>query len=173
MAREVLQKMGVQLVPIQLPKDLPVWAMTMILNVEAATVFDHFTRQNVTEGLNRWPGAWRPAHFAPAVEYLRANRLRTMLMRQMAALFDKIDLYLDSGSDLGITNLTGHPTVVLPAQMEERAEKRQPRSITFTGRLFQETDLLAVAHAFQQESGVHLERPELMPAATADKESSE
>jgi Asp-tRNA(Asn)/Glu-tRNA(Gln) amidotransferase A subunit family amidase len=36
-----------------------------------------------------------------------------------------------------------------------------PGSLTFTGRLFDETTLLAVAHAYQQATGHHLKRPPL------------
>ncbi|MEO8497599.1 MAG: amidase, partial [Planctomycetota bacterium] len=79
----VLRELGVQLVPIRLPETLPVWAMTIVLNTEAATVFDELTRNNITEGLNSWPNSFRQGAFVSAVEYLRANRLRTMLMREM------------------------------------------------------------------------------------------
>jgi hypothetical protein len=36
-----------------------------------------------------------------------------------------------------------------------------PGSVTLTGRLYGETTLLAVAHAFQQATGDHLRRPPL------------
>jgi Asp-tRNA(Asn)/Glu-tRNA(Gln) amidotransferase A subunit family amidase len=50
----------------------------------------------------------------------------------------------------------------------------QPDTIAFTGKLFGETTLLALAHAYQQASGAHLRRPPLekllaAKAAEADK----
>ncbi|MBI2481619.1 MAG: amidase [Planctomycetia bacterium] len=156
----VLRELGVQLVPIRLPDTLPVWAMTIILNTEAATVFDELTRNNVTEGLNTWPNSFRQGAFVSAVEYLRANRLRTMLMKEMETLMSGIDCYV-GGDDLAITNLTGHPTAVLPNGFDQKGEVRTPNAITFTGQLFGETKLLAVAHAYQQATGFHREHPAL------------
>lgn len=157
---QVLKKIGVELVPITLPHELPVRAMTIILNTEAATVFDELTRHNNLEGLHRWPNALRQGEFVPAVEYLRANRLRTLLMRKMEALMSGIDAYV-GGSDLAITNLTGHPSAVLPNGFVENEGKRVPRAITFTGKLFGEAKLLALANAYQQATGFHLEHPGL------------
>lgn len=157
---DVLRDLGVQLVPITLPDKYPVRALLMILYAEAATVFDELIRSGDTEGLNQWPRALRNAQFTPAVEYLRANRIRTLLMREMQTVFEKVDLYVD-GDDLTLTNMTGHPTVVLPDGFNERKGRRIPYSLTFTGRLYGETDLLAVAHAYQQATGFHLEHPVL------------
>ena len=156
----VLRELGVELVPIELPRRFPVSAMTVILDAEAATVFDELTRQGVTEGLNRWPSIWRAARYVPAVEYLRANRLRSMLLTEMNQVLERVDVYV-GGDDLVITNLTGHPSAVLPDGFTVRDGVRRPYSITFTGKLYGEVDLLAVAHAYQQATGHHLERPKL------------
>jgi Asp-tRNA(Asn)/Glu-tRNA(Gln) amidotransferase A subunit family amidase/Asp-tRNA(Asn)/Glu-tRNA(Gln) amidotransferase C subunit len=156
----VLRELGVQLVPIRLPDTLPVWAMTIVLNTEAATVFDELTRNNVTEGLNTWPNSFRQGAFVSAVEYLRANRLRTMLMWEMETLMSGVDCYV-GGDDLAITNLTGHPTAVLPNGFDQKGEVRTPNGITFTGKLFGETKLLAVAHAYQLATGFQHEHPTL------------
>ncbi len=76
--------MGFELVPITLPEELPVRAVTLMLGTEAATVFDEITRKHITEGLNSWPDTFRNGQFVPAVEYLRAARVRTKLMHAMA-----------------------------------------------------------------------------------------
>ncbi len=157
----ILRDLGVELIPIKLPETLPIWAMTIILNTEAATVFDPLTRANITEGLNRWPTSFRQGEFVPAVEYLRANRLRTLLMREMEQLMTQVDVYV-GGDDLALTNLTGHPTAVIPFGFTETTDQpRTPRSLTFTGRLFGETELLAVADAIQNATSFHLEHPTL------------
>lgn len=156
----VLKQLGVELVPIELPNDLPVGAMTIILNTEAATVFDELVRDDNLDGLYRWPTPLRKSSFVPAVEYLRANRLRTMLMRRMEEVMEGIDAYI-GGNDLAITNLTGHPSVVLPNGKVEANEKKSPPSITFTGKLYGEAELLAVAHAYQVATGFHLQHPTL------------
>jgi Asp-tRNA(Asn)/Glu-tRNA(Gln) amidotransferase A subunit family amidase len=156
----VLKDLGVELVPIELPKDLPVEAITLMLRTEAAAVFDDITRKHITDGLNDWPASFRNGQFVPAVEYLRAARVRTLLMRAMARLMTTVDLYV-GGQDLSITNLTGHPCAVLPDGFADRDGREAPGSITFTGRLYDESTLLAVAVAYQKAVGDHLKRPPL------------
>jgi Asp-tRNA(Asn)/Glu-tRNA(Gln) amidotransferase A subunit family amidase len=155
----VLRKLGFDLVPITLPENLPVWAVTLMLGTEAATVFDELTRKHITEGLNTWPETFRNGQFVPAVEYLRAARVRTKLMQAMADRMVAVDLYVGSGLDLPITNLTGHPTVVFPVGFRTRNGRNRPGSVTLTGRLYDESTLLAVAHAFQQATGDHRRQP--------------
>ena len=65
--------------PITLPTNIPAEAITLMLGTEAAAVFDELTRKHVTEGLNTWPDTFRQGQFVPAVEYLRAARVRTKL----------------------------------------------------------------------------------------------
>ncbi len=159
-----LRELGLDPIPVTLPEEIPPYAVSLMLSVEAATIFDDLIRSGNTDGLNTWPDTFRQAEHVPAVEYLRAARLRTRLIQQMDDVFQDIDLYLDERqSDLVITNLTGHPTAVLPAGFRTRAEGQPetPFAITMTGRLFGESDLLAVAHAYQQATTHHLRRPEL------------
>ena len=91
-------------------------------------------------GLNSWPETFRQGQFVPAVEYLRAARVRTLLMRSMAKLMKTVDLYVGSGQDLVITNLTGHPSVVFPGGFADRdgrpapARSRSPAVSTMSGR---------------------------------------
>jgi Asp-tRNA(Asn)/Glu-tRNA(Gln) amidotransferase A subunit family amidase len=157
---KVLRDLGVKLVPIKLPGKYPVGPLTMILDAEASAVFDDLTRRGVTEGLNEWPQLFRRGQFVTAVEYLRANRVRTLVMRAMEEVMREVDLYV-GGNDLLLTNLTGHPTVVLPDGFRKSGDVELPRSLTFTGRLYGEAELLAVASAYQQATGHHLRRPPL------------
>jgi Asp-tRNA(Asn)/Glu-tRNA(Gln) amidotransferase A subunit family amidase len=156
---KILRGLGVELVPIKLPDDYPADAVSLMLGTEAAAMFDDLTRKHITEGLNEWPATFRQGQFVPAVEYLRAARVRTLLMRSMAKLMETVDLYVGRAEDLTITNLTGHPTAVLPDGFRERDGREVPDSITFTGRLFEESTLLAVAHAYQRATDAHLKRP--------------
>ncbi|WP_435010868.1 amidase [Tundrisphaera lichenicola] len=157
---KVLKNLGVELVPIELPGGIPADAISMMLSTEAAVVFDELTRNHITDGLNSWPATFRLAQFVPAVEYLRAARVRTLLMREMARLMETVDLYV-GGQDLVITNLTGHPTAVMPDGFSDRDGREAPGSITFTGRLYDESTLLSVAVAYQDAVGDHLKRPPL------------
>jgi Asp-tRNA(Asn)/Glu-tRNA(Gln) amidotransferase A subunit family amidase len=168
---EVLRGLGVKLVPIRLPDKYSANDLTTILTAEASAAFDDLTRQGKTEGLNTWPSTFRAGEFIPAVEYIRANRVRTLLMREMENLFDKVDLYVDvTRRDLAVTNLTGHPTAVMPNGFTKSGDAEAPTTITFTGRLYGESELLAVAHAYQQATGHHLKRPPMEKATAANAE---
>ena len=161
---EVLAGLGFQLVPLQLPDQWPLDALRSILYAEAAAAFDELTRSGRDAELTRqdrygWPNTFRRAQLIPAVEYLRANRIRTLLMQDMERRLDGLDGYVCPsfvGGNLVLTNLTGHPQVVVPDGFRPNGT---PTSITFTGRLFGEERLLAVAHAYQQATDFHRRRP--------------
>lgn len=157
---EALKALNATLVPMTLPDDKPVWELTSMLEVEAATVFDDVTRNHVSEDLNSWPKIFRAAAFMPATTYLQAARVRTLLMRDMAELMKSVDLYV-GGRDLGITNLTGHPTVVMPIAFSKRGDTERPISITLTGQLFGEETLLQTAALLEASLAVHTRQPPL------------
>ncbi|PLK45332.1 amidase [Emticicia sp. TH156] len=159
-----LKKLGAELIPMELP-NLPSNEISFLLSVEAAAAFDELTLSGrddlmVRQNKNAWPNAFRSARFIPAVEYLQANRHRTLLIQEMENKLKDIDVYLSPsfGRNLTLTNLTGHPCVVLPNGF--RAEGR-PTSITFMGKLFGEAKLLQVAKAYQDATGFHKKHPNL------------
>jgi Asp-tRNA(Asn)/Glu-tRNA(Gln) amidotransferase A subunit family amidase len=156
-ALNTLKKLCVDLVPKKWP-DFPVNALGFILTAEAAAAFDELTVSKRDRELtsNAWASRFRLHRFVPAVEYIQANRARTLLIQEMDRLFEDMDLYMDS--HLGITNLTGHPEVVLPNGFRENGT---PYSVSFTGKLFGESKLLCLAHHYQQATGHHLKHPEL------------
>jgi len=83
-----------------------------------------------------------------------------------------VDMYV-GGNDLVLANLTGHPTVVLPNGTRNRDGVETPRGLTFTGQLFGEADLLAVAEAYQRATGFHLARPPMDKLIAEPKESAD
>jgi Asp-tRNA(Asn)/Glu-tRNA(Gln) amidotransferase A subunit family amidase len=167
---ETFRSLGVNLIPIKLP-DFPVNSLAYILNAEAAAAFDRLTRIGKDDMLVRqvrraWPNVFRQARLIPAVEYIQANRFRTALIQQMAEILKHIDAYIvpsDGGDHLLLTNLTGHPAVVVPNGFNE---KGSPVSITFMGNLFQEAEALLLAKTFQDTTDFHKKHPQLKDAAT-------
>jgi Asp-tRNA(Asn)/Glu-tRNA(Gln) amidotransferase A subunit family amidase len=157
-----LRELGATLVPVKLPKEHPSSALTMILTVESSAVFDPLIRSGDLSDLGRWPNSFLEGQFTPAVEYVRANRIRTLLMQAMEKLFreTRIDAYVE-GNDLALTNLTGHPTVIVPDGFQKRGAAEVPTTTSFTGRLFGETQLLALAHAYEKVRGIRGRRPQL------------
>ena len=162
LALESLKNLGYELIPIELP---PMPELGIILSAEAAAAFDELTRngnddQMVRQIRRAWPNVFRAARFIPAVEYIQANRLRTQLIAQMDQVFQQVDVYVHpswASSSLGITNYTGHPCVVLPNGFRDG----RPTSISFTGKLFGEAELLRLAKDFQDATNFHKQHPEL------------
>ena len=152
----LLRGLGAELIPITLP-DLPIGPLALILEAEAAAAFDQLTLSGRDDLLVRqikraWPNVLRAARLIPAVEYIQANRVRQVVMTEMAELMRGLDLYVApsfGGDNLLLTNLTGHPCVVVPNGFDETGH---PVSISFIGRHFGEAEILAVAAAYQEIS---------------------
>lgn len=157
---DTLKKLDVKLVPFSLPGMTQYRSLTTILTAEASASFDHLTRAGIREGIGLWATPFRQGQFITAVDYIRANRLRTRLMSDMAKAMEAVDLYV-GGDDLQLANLCGHPTICMPNGLTKTASGETPISITFTGRLFGESDLLSVAKAYQDATGHHRKRPPL------------
>ena len=159
-----LKRLGAHLIPIELPK-YPINSLSIILSAEAGAAFDDLLRSGRTDLMVRqikdaWPNEFRLSRFIPAVEYVQANRIREMVIQEMAGLMDSIDIYVAPpfGDNLLLTNLTGHPCVVVPCGFTKEGT---PTSITFMGRLFGEAELVAVAKQYQEATGYHLKHPTL------------
>ncbi len=162
---EVLRKMGIRLIPFDFPEAQPVEAMRIILTAEAAAAFDELTLSNRDTLLRRqdryaWPNTFRIARFIPAVEYIQANRFRSLLMEDMDRLMRDFDVVVSpsyGGNQLLITNLTGNPCVVVPNGFDDRGS---PTSISFIGKLFDEGTPLAFARLYQDATGFDELHPE-------------
>lgn len=156
-------ELAIELVPVELP-DYPVDAMTIVLNAEAAAAFDEFSRGVLDDQLARqerraWPNVFRASRLIPAVDYIRANRLRTELGRETEWVLAELDALVHpsfGGGALGTFNLTGHPTFVAPCGF--RADGT-PYSVCFSSKLFGEARLLSVARAWQESTDYHLRHP--------------
>ena len=182
-ALEKLRAMGFNLIPVELPK-LPYGAMVPLLTAEAAAAFDDLTmsgrdRLLTEQGVEDWPNAFRVSRFYPAVEYIQANRARTLAIQQVSALFEKVDIIVTPtfGDQLVATNLTGHPALIVPNGLRGDDAPRPPKiddgdsddiggpgtpvSLTFLAGLYQDAKLAAFAHTYQEATGVHKLHPRL------------
>jgi aspartyl-tRNA(Asn)/glutamyl-tRNA(Gln) amidotransferase subunit A len=81
-------------------------------------------------------------------------------MRQMADLMKDFDMYVSGQGDVGLTNQTGHPAVVLPYTFGTGANA-QPVCTTIIGDLFADDKILSVAHAYQRATRWHERHPNL------------
>ena len=174
-ALDALEQAGVKMTPIELPK-FPSQNIRFILTAEAATAFDDITRDGRVNQLSGqdagdWPNSFRTSRFVPAVEYLRAQRARMLLMREMDKLMMQWDVFVSpapGSASLLITNLTGHPAVCVPCGFldvpsgpNNPALQHLPQSIMFTGGLYDEASPLRVALAFEQATKWHNMHPKV------------
>jgi len=182
-ALDKLRAMGVSLISVTLP-DLPYSAMTALLTAEAAAAFDELTTTGrdkllTEQGIEDWPNDFRIARFYPAVEYVQANRARTLAIRQVSELFQQVDVIIAStnSDQLVATNLTGHPAIIVPnglrgADAPEPPEidtgdddqiggPGTPVSITFLAGHYQDAKLCAFARAYQEATGFQKLHPKL------------
>jgi Asp-tRNA(Asn)/Glu-tRNA(Gln) amidotransferase A subunit family amidase len=182
-ALDKLRSMGVKLIPVELPK-LPWDAMSMLLIAEAAAAFDDLTmsgrdRLLTEQGVEDWPNDFRVARFYPAVEYIQANRARTLGIQQVSALFEQVDIIVtpSTGTQLTATNLTGHPALIVPnglrgadaplppkiddGNSDDIGGPGTPVSLTFLAAHYQDAKLAAFGWAYQQATGFHKNHPRL------------
>jgi Asp-tRNA(Asn)/Glu-tRNA(Gln) amidotransferase A subunit family amidase len=182
-ALDKLRSMGVQLIPVELP-DLPYGAMAPLLTAEAAASFDSLTMTGrdkllTEQGANDWPNDFRVARFYPAVEYIQANRARSLAIRQVSKLFEHVDVIVapTNGEQLVVTNLTGHPAMILPNGFRGKDAPPPPEvdtgdedniggpgtpvSLTFLAGHYQDAKLCAFARAYQQATDFHTGHPKL------------
>ncbi len=169
---QVLRDLGARLVPVggddadAVPwvEGVPVGSLSCILSAEAGAAFERLTLDGrddllVRQGRYAWPNVFRASHFIPAVAYVQANRARTLAMDEMARVMAAVDVLATpsfGGDVLLLTNLTGHPCVVVPNGF---VEPDQPHSFSFIGRLYDEATVLAVARAYQEATAFHRLRP--------------
>ena len=157
---DVLKGLGVQLVPIEIPENPLARMLSIILTAECSSVFDELTRRQEPKGVKYWPTTFAMGQFILANDYIRAHRVRRQLMEEMKSVMRSVDVIFGP-SMMNTTNMTGHPQIVLPNGFREpeNSQPKTPTSVTFTGRLYDETTMMAVADAYQKATGHHLNRP--------------
>jgi Asp-tRNA(Asn)/Glu-tRNA(Gln) amidotransferase A subunit family amidase len=183
-ALDTLLHMGVKLIPMEMPKGYHFGDITPVLEAEAAAAFDELTRSGRDKLLTGqktfdWPNQFRVARFYSAVDYIQAQRARTLAMEAMAKVFAEVDVIVtpSGGAQLSATNLTGHPAVVIPngvrgdgapkpdsdvdGARENAGGPGTPVSLTFLGALYSDARVAALARAYQETTGFHLMHPKL------------
>lgn len=165
---ETYRSLGANIKAVNFPDSAmyPVNLISIILNAESAAAFDELTRTNRDDLIERqdrgfWPNSFRAARTIPAVEYINANRYRSILCKRMNDFMKDIDVFIVpsfSGRQLSMTNLTGHPVVVMPIGYNPAGS---PLSITLLGNLYDEATILAAAKAYQDKTEFNRQHPPL------------
>jgi Asp-tRNA(Asn)/Glu-tRNA(Gln) amidotransferase A subunit family amidase len=165
------KKLGAELIPVDFP-DSGVYnfnIMDVVIGVECAAQFDEMTRLNIDDELTRqtkydWPNQFRTARFVPAVEYINAQRHRTVLMQKVNEVIKKYDVIICpsrgvEGNQAAITNLTGHPVVCVPTGFDGKSNL--PTGISFVGNLYDEGTILNIAKLYQDNTNWDKQHPTL------------
>jgi Asp-tRNA(Asn)/Glu-tRNA(Gln) amidotransferase A subunit family amidase len=162
-ALEDLKKTGISMTPVEYTDEGQ--TLRFLLEAEAATAFDDITRDGRVRDLRGqaqgdWPNTFRRSRLVPAVEYIRAQRARTLLIEKFEKFFADWDvIVIPPSSLLTTTNLTGNPQVVLKCGFVNNL----PRSIGFLGKIYDEGSPLRVALAYEQATEWHKRHPTLAP----------
>jgi Asp-tRNA(Asn)/Glu-tRNA(Gln) amidotransferase A subunit family amidase len=172
---DYVRQLGCRIKEVELPQNYPLSAMTSIIDIEGATVFNELLREGKTEGWNTWTESFQSAQFVTAIDYLRMQRVRRRLMLEFEESIREIDV-LWNARDLMITNFTGHPSVTMPYKRQPigRGKFSQPKNLVITGHLFDEQTILQLAHAVETRLGVRIGNPPLnFDAMSFEKKTSQ
>ena len=134
--------------------------------VERAAAFDTFTASGQHKGLRpRTSRYLRACQLVTAVDYLQANRRRAVIMQEVARSMSGVDavmfttLTLDSRTSLNpVMSLTGHPSIAVPNGFRSNGS---PAGVMFSGHLYREGDVIALAKAWQDASVDGVQYPPL------------
>ena len=104
-------------------------------------------------------------------------RARTLAVQQVSALFENVDIIVTPtfGLQLTVTNLTGHPALIVPNGLrgadappplstevgsdQNTGGPNTPVSITFLAGLYEDAKLAAFGRAYQEATGFHKLHP--------------
>jgi aspartyl-tRNA(Asn)/glutamyl-tRNA(Gln) amidotransferase subunit A len=182
----VMKSLGFQMKEVELP-DLPYGALVeTIIAGEAGSIFEDLIRSGRVDELTdkQQIAGLKASLELPAIEYLRAMRVRTLVQEAFRTLFLDVEMLLapsrtevapkvsepldGRGAPLfsrpasrGLTeiipagNLAGLPALSLPCGFANGL----PIAISVVGRPFQENQLIAVGKAFQTQTDWHRRRP--------------
>lgn len=181
-ALEVFRQLGATIDEVTLP-DLPFELVAgTIISAEGGAAFEELVLSGqvaeLTAPEDRLGGY--ADHAILATEYLRAQRIRAKLARELDRFLTPFDAVLTPAQAEGAPpaegtfphqhshrsmggpgNVCGTPAIVVPMGLTRDG---LPIGLQLDGRAFSENRLLAVALAYQRETAWHHEHPEIPPA---------
>jgi Asp-tRNA(Asn)/Glu-tRNA(Gln) amidotransferase A subunit family amidase len=169
-ALDKLRGLGISLLPIDLPEHADMDPNMILWGEANAALKDPIQTQPATLVRQDRVVRQNAVRLLPAQEYLEANRVRMLLMQEMARVMSQVDVYVlpfdyadytpnpVATQNTLVTNLTGQPCVLVPHGFNE---KGNPTSFSFVGRVFGEAEMLALAKAYQDSTDWHLKHPKL------------
>jgi aspartyl-tRNA(Asn)/glutamyl-tRNA(Gln) amidotransferase subunit A len=177
-ARATLEKAGAKIVEVEVPDGPWEVAAGTTISVEGASAFDTLIESGRLAELTD-PGSRIGGYInatVPGNDYVRAQRIRSIIQRKMDSLFDDVDVISAASlpvaatsmetnleTDLafsdplgGIGNFCGLPAISVPSGF---TSKNLPAGIQFIGRVLDDDKVLAAANLFQSKTEWHKRRP--------------
>jgi aspartyl-tRNA(Asn)/glutamyl-tRNA(Gln) amidotransferase subunit A len=178
--QEIFKSLGLHPEEIKLPDHPYETVAATIIAAEEASAFEPLVRAGKVSGIidpDR-RGELLGAQLITAVDYLRCQRIRTEICRDINALFSRYDIILGSttlqcappiDADLSAIfaggntieaaeNLVGVPAISVPCGFNK---KMLPIGVKFIGKPFDETNILELAHVYQSLTDWHTKKPRL------------
>lgn len=188
---DALRSLGVrEFIPMTIPET---YTNVSAIGVESAAYFDEFARA----GRMKETRSGRPTgRLMSAVDFLQSQRIRMMMMMELAKATDGLDVYIvasnnnpgapapprpegtpDTPRGGGNNNRPQGPAqrhstmanlACYPAMNIPSgfSEFGSPTNVTFFARPFMENELIALSKAYQDAAGHHLKKPTKLDAAT-------
>jgi len=181
---EVLSSLGAEIVEVELP--FYGEAMAALLAICGAEMFAYHAPDARARLGDYFAGNQRSlasAAFCSGPDYVQAQRFRRVAHKAADALFDDVDLVLTPTTATGAIahdvlgpflgdwfhlihtaywDLTGNPVISMPAGFTGGG---LPLGVQLAGRPFEETAVLAAAHAYQSKTDWHLAAAPTLTAA--------
>lgn len=175
-----LKNAGATIVDVQLPEGPWEMAAVVTIAVEGASAFDELIESGKAAALDD-PGSRIGGYVNrtyAATDYVRAQRLRTVLQGKIDALFEDVDVLAAATLPIaatameanletdfpfsdplgGIGNACGLPAISVPSGF---TAKNLPVGIQFVGRAMDDNAVVAAARLFQSKTDWHRRRPEM------------
>lgn len=168
---EALTRLGAAPTPMA---DLPSGSSNAI-SVESAAAFEYHigtdgpteaALQGLDDRARRRATRFTRGREVSAVDYLQSQRRRYLTMKEMERAMGGFDMFVSGSGHIGLTNTTGHPSVVVPygfgvRNPDDESPTEMPLTTMLVGALFADDKLLSVAHAFQSSTDWHLRHPDM------------
>ena len=183
----VLGGLGARIEDVELPALDNAWSdiAQVILNGEANAWHESYL---ATQAADYGPGVRKfleRGKSTGAVDYVRAQRAKVQLCRDMEAAFANVDALLTPGelvppplheartatidgrevslmaaliSAMCPFNLTGQPALTVPCGF---TKSQLPLALQIVGKAFDEVTVLQIGHAYEQQTSWHRQRPPL------------
>jgi len=174
-AVKVFRKLGLKIREIDIPNMREAEAAQRIIRISEASAYHETFLKNQPDryGPSNVRRDVEAGSLITAAQYLRAQRAREQIVREMEAVLDKLDVLLIPAESepagepqrgrynfKSYFNLTGHPGLAIPSGFSN-SPAGLPVGVQVVAGPFEEEIVYAVGHAYQSVTDWHTKHPPL------------